>query len=52
MSVDSRRTEPDIPDALAELLRTIMSATTIRTYSFHSLKGACLLHALLESQSG
>ncbi|KAF2815907.1 uncharacterized protein BDZ99DRAFT_406306 [Mytilinidion resinicola] len=36
-AIDAKHCEPDIPDELAELLRTIATASTLRTYSFHNL---------------
>lgn len=38
IAVDAKRTEQDIPEGLAELLRTLATASTLRTYSFHDLK--------------
>ncbi|KAF2488291.1 hypothetical protein BU16DRAFT_587070 [Lophium mytilinum] len=37
-AIDAKHCEPDIPDELAELLRTVATASTLRTYSFHNLK--------------
>ena len=39
MSIESKHVDPSIPEALAELLRLVTSMHTIRTYSFHNLKG-------------
>ncbi|EDU43171.1 conserved hypothetical protein [Pyrenophora tritici-repentis Pt-1C-BFP] len=36
VAVDASRTEPNVPDALAELLKTLTSATTIRRLTFNS----------------
>lgn len=49
IAVDAKRTEQDIPEALAELLRTLTTASTLRTYSFHSLKD---LHAFQMAITG
>ncbi|OCK74669.1 hypothetical protein K432DRAFT_409670 [Lepidopterella palustris CBS 459.81] len=38
IAIDVKRTEPDIPDELAELLRTVTFASTLRSYLFHNLK--------------
>lgn len=38
VAVDGSRTEPSIPDALAELLRTLTTASTIRKLTFNSFK--------------
>ena len=37
-AIDATNSEPDIPDALAELLRLVTSASTLRTLTFYSLK--------------
>jgi hypothetical protein len=49
IAVDAKRTEQDIPEALAELLRTLTTASTLRTYSFHNLKD---LHAFQMAITG
>ncbi|KAH6639294.1 hypothetical protein C7974DRAFT_306381 [Boeremia exigua] len=38
VAVDGSRTEKDVPDALAELLRTLTNASTIRRLAFNSSK--------------
>jgi uncharacterized lipoprotein YmbA len=38
VAVDASRTEPNVPDALAELLRTLTSASTVRRLTFNSFK--------------
>jgi hypothetical protein len=47
--VDASRTERDIPDALAELLRTLTAASTIRKLTFNSFKD---LHAFQFAVTG
>lgn len=42
VAVDSSRSEKDVPDALAELLQTLTTASTIRKLTFNSFKD---LHA-------
>jgi hypothetical protein len=37
-AIDAKHAEPGIPEALAELLMTISTSSTLRTYSFHNLK--------------
>lgn len=49
IAVDVNRTEQDIPEALAALLRTLTTASTLRTYSFHNLKD---LHAFQMAITG
>ncbi|RMZ68458.1 putative trans-sulfuration enzyme [Pyrenophora seminiperda CCB06] len=36
VAVDASRTEPNVPDALAELIKTLTSSTTIRRLTFNS----------------
>jgi hypothetical protein len=38
VAVDGSRTEPNVPEALAELLKTLTSASTIRRLTFNSFK--------------
>ncbi|KAF1831279.1 hypothetical protein BDW02DRAFT_572200 [Decorospora gaudefroyi] len=38
VAIDGGRSEHDVPDALAELLRTLTSASTVRRLSFNSFK--------------
>lgn len=38
MAIDGGRTEPDIPDSLAELLQTLTLASTVRKLTFNSFK--------------
>ncbi|KAF2186490.1 hypothetical protein K469DRAFT_139297 [Zopfia rhizophila CBS 207.26] len=38
LAVDAGRTDKDVPEALAELLRTLTSASTLRTLTFHSFR--------------
>ena len=38
VAIDGSRTERDVPDALAELLRTLTAASTIRKLTFNSFK--------------
>ncbi|KAF2848575.1 hypothetical protein T440DRAFT_454413 [Plenodomus tracheiphilus IPT5] len=38
VAIDGSRTERDVPDALAELLRTLKTASTIRRLTFNSFK--------------
>lgn len=38
IAIDGSRTERDVPDALAELLRTLTTASTIRKLTFNSFK--------------
>ena len=49
IAVDAKHTEQDIPEGLAELLRTLTTASTLRTYSFHNLKD---LHAFQMAITG
>jgi hypothetical protein len=49
VAVDSSRTEPGVPDALAELLRTLTNASTIRRLAFNSFKD---LHAFQLAVTG
>ena len=49
VAVDSSRTEKDVPDALAELLRTLTNASTIRRLAFNSFKD---LHAFQLAVTG
>lgn len=49
ISVDTRQAQPPIPDGLAELLRTINSSPTIRTYTLKSLPD---LHAFQKAITG
>ena len=39
ISIDCKKVEGDIPDALSDLLQKVVSGNTIRTYSFHSPTG-------------
>ena len=36
VAIDFTRSEKDVPDALAEMLKTLMSTTTIRKLAFNS----------------
>lgn len=36
IAIDASRSEKEVPDALAELLRTLMTASTIRRLTFAS----------------
>jgi hypothetical protein len=38
VAIDSSRTDNDVPEALAELLRTLTTASTIRRLTFNSYK--------------
>jgi len=38
VAIDGTRTDRDIPDSLAELLRTLTAASTIRKLTFNSFK--------------
>ncbi|KAF1942403.1 hypothetical protein EJ02DRAFT_167679 [Clathrospora elynae] len=38
VAIDGSRTDRDVPDALAELLRTLTSASTVRRLTFNSFK--------------
>ncbi|KAF2621534.1 hypothetical protein BU25DRAFT_482709 [Macroventuria anomochaeta] len=49
VAVDSSRTDKDVPDALAELLRTLTNASTIRRLAFNSFKD---LHAFQLAVTG
>jgi hypothetical protein len=49
VAVDASRTERNIPDALAELLRTLTAASTIRKLTFNSFKD---LHAFQFAVTG
>jgi hypothetical protein len=49
VAVDSNRTDKDVPDALAELLRTLTNASTIRRLAFNSFKD---LHAFQLAVTG
>lgn len=49
VAVDSSRTEPGVPDALAELLRTLTNASTVRRLAFNSFKD---LHAFQLAVTG
>ncbi|KAJ4401761.1 hypothetical protein N0V91_007660 [Didymella pomorum] len=49
VAVDSSRTDPGVPDALAELLRTLTNASTIRRLAFNSFKD---LHAFQLAVTG
>ncbi|KAK7549180.1 hypothetical protein IWX49DRAFT_307282 [Phyllosticta citricarpa] len=37
-AIDCKRSEPNVPEAIAEFLRTLKSSATIRTYSFPNLE--------------
>lgn len=49
VAIDSSRTEKDVPDALADLLRTLTNASTIRRLAFNSFKD---LHAFQLAVTG
>ncbi|KAF2996255.1 hypothetical protein E8E13_004171 [Curvularia kusanoi] len=49
VAVDSSRTDQGVPDALADLLRTLTNATTIRRLAFNSFKD---LHAFQLAVTG
>lgn len=49
VAVDSSRTDKGVPDALADLLRTLTNATTIRRLAFNSFKD---LHAFQLAVTG
>jgi hypothetical protein len=49
VAIDGSRTERDIPEALAELLRTLTTASTIRKLTFNSFKD---LHAFQYAVTG
>lgn len=49
VAVDSSRTDKDVPDALADLLRTLTNASTIRRLAFNSFKD---LHAFQLAVTG
>jgi hypothetical protein len=38
IAIDGSHTDKDVPDALAELLRTLTNASTIRRLTFNSYK--------------
>lgn len=39
LSIDCKKVEGDVPDALMDLIQKAVSGNTIRTYSFHSPNG-------------
>jgi hypothetical protein len=49
IAIDASRAEKDIPDALAELLRTLTNASTIRRLTFASYQD---LHAFQLAVTG
>jgi hypothetical protein len=49
VAIDPSRAEKDVPDALAELLRTLTTASTIRRLTFHSFSD---LHAFQLAVTG
>ncbi|KAF1955138.1 hypothetical protein CC80DRAFT_113360 [Byssothecium circinans] len=49
VAIDASRSDKDIPDALAEMLRTLTNATTIRRLTFNSFKD---LHAFQFAVTG
>jgi hypothetical protein len=49
VAIDSSRTERDVPDLLAELLKTLTAASTIRKLTFNSFKD---LHAFQFAVTG
>lgn len=49
VAIDSSRTDKDVPDALADLLRTLTNASTIRRLAFNSFKD---LHAFQLAVTG
>lgn len=49
VAVDNSRTDKDVPDALADLLRTLTNASTIRRLAFNSFKD---LHAFQLAVTG
>jgi len=49
VAIDGGRSEPDVPDALAELLRTLTAASTVRRLTFNSFKD---LHAFQFAVTG
>jgi hypothetical protein len=38
IAVDVTHTEPDVPEALAELLKTMTTSSTLRAITFHTNK--------------
>lgn len=49
VAIDATRMDPDIPDALTELLKTLMNASTIRRLTFNSYQD---LHAFQLAVTG
>jgi hypothetical protein len=49
VAIDASRTDRDIPDALADLLKTLTAASTIRRLTFNSFKD---LHAFQLAVTG
>lgn len=49
VAIDFTRSEKDVPDALAEMLKTLMSTTTIRKLAFNSFND---LHAFQFAVTG
>ena len=49
VAIDASRTESAVPDALADLLRTLTTASTIRRLTFNSFKD---LHAFQLAVTG
>lgn len=49
MAIEAKRTEPDVPGALASLMRGIAAASTIRTFTFYDFAG---LHAFQAAITG
>ncbi|ORY08666.1 hypothetical protein BCR34DRAFT_488427 [Clohesyomyces aquaticus] len=49
LAIDARRSEKGVPDELGELLRTLTTASTLRTLTFHSFKD---LHAFQLAVTG
>lgn len=49
MAVEAKRTEPDIPDLMSNLMRNIAVTSTVRTFTFHDFAG---LHAFESAITG
>jgi len=49
VAIDSSRTEREVPEALAELLKTLTEASTVRKLTFESFKD---LHAFQFAVTG